>query len=46
MCFPDPQTLEDTNVKQSKSLPLNGKGMYPQQADSNKSQLQQKLFET
>lgn len=34
MCFHDPQILEDTNVKQAKSLPLNGKGMYPQQDDS------------
>lgn len=34
MCLHDPQPLEDTNVKQAKSLPLNGKGMHPQQDDS------------
>lgn len=44
MCFPDLQTLEDANVKQT-NVPFNGSRMYPQQADS-KSQWQQKFFET
>lgn len=44
MCFPDLQTLEDVNVKQT-NVPFNGSRMYPQQADSN-SQWQQKFFET